>query len=164
MIAVRAMNKDDWNAVAAIYQAGMDTNLATFQTQCPSYTHWDAAHLSACRLVAVDDGSIAGWAALSAVSSRSVYSGVAEVSIYVSEVHRGKGIGAVLLHALSDASEAAGIWTLQSGIMADNAASIALHEKCGYRMVGRREKIGCDRNGVWRDTLLFERRSKAVGV
>ncbi|MDL2319469.1 N-acetyltransferase family protein [Eubacteriales bacterium OttesenSCG-928-A19] len=163
MITIRTMTKEDWEAVAAIYQAGMDTNLATFQTECPSYTEWDAGHLSTCRLVADDDGSVAGWAALSAVSSRCVYSGVAEVSIYISGAYRGKGVGTVLLNALSDASEAAGIWTLQSGIMADNTASIKLHEKCGYRMIGKREKIGCDRNGVWRDTVLVERRSKVVG-
>ena len=165
MISIRSMEKQDWPSVSAIYQEGMDTNLATFQTQCPPYEAWDAGHLKGCRLVAVDpDGAVAGWAALSPVSSRCVYAGVAEISIYIAMVQRGKGIGTALLDALASASEKEGIWTLQSGIMADNAASIRLHEKNGYRMIGYREKVGCDRNGVWRDTVLMERRSRVVGV
>ena len=161
---IRLMESSDWDAVAGIYQAGMDTNLATFQTECPSYEEWDASHLKCCRLVAVDEsGSVIGWAALSPVSSRCVYAGVAEISVYISSDWRSKGIGNALLDALATASEREGIWTLQSGIMADNIASIRLHEKCGYRMVGFRERIGRDRNGKWRDTVLMERRSITVG-
>lgn len=164
-VAIRPMESSDWDAVAKIYQEGMDTNLATFQTECPPYEEWNASHLKCCRLVAVDsDGSVIGWAALSPVSSRCVYAGVAEISVYISFDQQGKGVGSALLVALADASEKEGVWTLQSGIMADNAASIRLHEKAGYRMIGYREKVGCDRNGVWRDTVLMERRSKVVGV
>lgn len=164
-ISIRSMTASDWEAVSRIYQDGMDTNLATFQSECPSYAQWDASHLRKCRLVALDtEGRVLGWAALSPVSARSVYTGVAEVSIYVSADEKGKGIGAKLLLALTDVSEREGLWTLQSGIMANNAASIRLHEKCGYRIVGYREGIGCDRNGVWRDTVLMERRSTVVGV
>ena len=156
---IRAMTAEDWPAVARIYQAGMDTNLATFQTECPSWQEWNAGHLTQCRMVAVVDGAVAGWAALSAVSSRCVYAGVAEVSIYIDAAVRGKGVGKALLNALIATSESAGFWTLQSGIMENNAASIALHTSCGFRMVGYREKIGKDRFGIWRSTLLMERRS-----
>lgn len=164
-VVVRPMEGSDWAAVAGIYQEGIDTDMATFQTECPAYDQWDAAHLQACRLVAVDsEGSVAGWAALSPVSSRYVYRGVAEVSIYIASSQRGQGVGTALLDALAEASEQEGIWTLQSGIMADNLASIRLHEKCGYRMVGTRQRIGCDRHGLWRDTVLMERRSTVVGA
>lgn len=162
-VVLRPMEPSDWGAVASIYQQGMDTNLATFQTQCPTYEEWNAGHLKSCRLVAIEDGSVVGWAALSPVSSRPVYAGVAEVSIYIALGQRGKGVGCLLLQALAEESEKEGFWTLQSGIMSDNAASIRLHEKCGYRRIGNREKIGCDRNGIWRDTVLMERRSKTVG-
>ena len=158
-LSIRSMTPEDWPAVARIYQEGMDTNLATFQTECPSWEEWNAAHLPQCRLVAVADGAVAGWVALSAVSSRCVYAGVAEVSIYIGAEARGAGVGKALLTALIPASEEAGFWTLQSGIMENNAASIALHSSCGFRQVGYREKIGQDRNGVWRNTVLMERRS-----
>ena len=158
-LSIRSMTPEDWPAVARIYQEGMDTNLATFQTECPSWDEWNAAHLSKCRLVAVVDDAVAGWAALSPYSSRSVYSGVAHLSIYIGQEARGVGVGKALLTAMIAASEEAGFWTLQSGIMVNNAASIALHSSCGFRLVGYREKIGQDRNGVWRNTLLMERRS-----
>ena len=158
-ISIRGMTTKDWPAVARIYQEGMDTNLATFQTECPDWETWNAAHLPQCRLVAIADGAVAGWVALSAVSSRCVYAGVAEVSIYIGTEARGAGVGKALLTALISASEEAGFWTLQSGIMENNASSIALHTSCGFRKVGYREKIGQDRNGVWRNTLLMERRS-----
>lgn len=164
-IIIREMQPSDWQAVATIYQEGMDTNLATFQTECPTYEAWDAAHLRGCRLVAVSGGaSIAGWAALSTVSSRRVYAGVAEISVYIKADQRGKGIGLLIMGALVSESEKNGIWTLQSGIMSNNLASIRLHERCGFRMIGTRERIGCDRDGVWRDTVLMERRSRYVGI
>ena len=158
-LSIRSMTPEDWPAVARIYQEGMDTNLATFQTECPSWEEWNAAHLQQCRLVAVVDDVVAGWAALSPYSSRSVYSGVAHLSIYIGQEARGVGVGKALLTAMIAASEEAGFWTLQSGIMENNTASIALHSSCGFRLVGYREKIGQDRNGVWRNTLLIERRS-----
>ena len=158
-LSIRSMTPEDWPAVARIYQEGMDTNLATFQTECPSWDEWNAAHLTKCRLVAVVDDAVAGWAALSPYSSRSVYSGVAHLSIYIGQEARGVGVGKALLTAMIAASEEAGFWTLQSGIMENNTASIALHSGCGFRMVGYREKIGQDRFGVWRNTVLMERRS-----
>ena len=158
-LSIRSMTPEDWPAVARIYQEGMDTNLATFQTECPSWDEWNAAHLTKCRLVAVVDDAVAGWAALSPYSSRSVYSGVAHLSIYIGQEARGVGVGKALLTAIIAASEEAGFWTLQSGIMENNTASIAMHSGCGFRLVGYREKIGQDRNGVWRNTLLMERRS-----
>ena len=160
---MRAMEQGDWAAVARIYQQGMDTNLATFQTQCPSWEEWDAAHIRSCRTVILRAGEVIGWAALSRVSSRSVYAGVAELSIYVDESARGIGAGKALLLAEIAASEEAGFWTLQSGILENNAASIALHTKGGFRMIGYRESIAQDRYGVWRNTVLMERRSDKVG-
>ena len=159
-LTIREMTSEDWPAVARIYQEGMDTTLATFQTECPSWEEWNAVHLPRCRLVAVLDGAVAGWVALSVYSSRSVYAGVAHLSIYIGAEARGIGVGKALLTALILASEAAGFWTLQSGIMENNAASIALHASCGFRLVGYREKIGRDRFGIWRNTLLMERRSE----
>lgn len=137
----------------------MDTNLATFQSECPSYAEWDNSHLQYCRLVVTVDDVVSGWAALSPVSSRCVYSSVAEVSVYIASSHQGEGLGEQLLQELITASEQAGIWMLQSGIMQNNAASIRLHEKCCFRMVGYRERIGKDRYGAWRNTVLMERRS-----
>lgn len=163
-IEIRKMQAADWPFLAEIYQQGMDTNLATFQSECPAYEQWDLSHLKACRLVVTADGTVAGWAALTPVSSRCVYAGVAEVSIYISVTARGKGLGKQLLAALVSSSEQEGIWTLQSGIMQDNIASIRLHEVCGFRMVGYREKIGRDRLGVWRNTVLMERRSPSDDV
>jgi phosphinothricin acetyltransferase len=144
--------------VSKIYSDGIKTNIATFQVDCPTYEEWDCSHFKNCRLVIEDAGGVVGWSALSPVSSRCVYGGVAELSIYISENHRGKGFGKSLLTALAAESEKAGFWTLQSGIMQDNLASIRLHEKCGFRMVGYRERIGKDKFGVWRNTVLMERR------
>lgn len=156
---IKEMRETDWDQVKEIYQQGMDTNLATFQTECPSYEEFDQSHLEDCRFVAVDGDTIVGWTALTAVSNRCVYRGVAEVSVYVRDSYKGKQIGTQLLNHLIGKSEEYGIWTLQSGIMEDNPASIRLHEKCGFRMVGYRERIGKDRYGVWRNTVLMERRS-----
>lgn len=161
---IRNMQPEDWNSASRIYQQGMDTNIATFQTSCPTYEEWDNSHLQNCRLVIVVDGAVAGWAALTSVSSRCVYAGVAEVSIYMDSLYAGKGLGAKLLNELIAQSEQNGIWTLQAGIMEDNAASIRLHEKCGFRMVGFRERIGCDRFGNWRNTVLMEKRSSKIGM
>ena len=158
---VRKMENADWPDVARIYQDGMDTNLATFQTQSPSFEEWNASHLETCRLVITGDGKVVGWAVLTAVSSRCVYAGVAEVSLYIDKDHRGKGVGMKLLDALIRRSEEHGFWTLQSGIMQENAASIRLHEKCGFRMMGYREKVGRDRFGIWRNTVLMEKRSQS---
>lgn len=156
---IREMQKDDWKQVSNIYQAGMDTNMATFQTECPSFQAFDESHLSSCRYVIMDGNNVAGWAALTPVSSRCVYRGVVEVSIYIDPAYKGKGLGTRLLAHLTDQSEQCGYWTLQAGIMQDNEASIRLHEKCGFRIVGFRERIGQDKFGAWRNTVLMERRS-----
>jgi phosphinothricin acetyltransferase len=156
---IRPMQSSDWIEVSKIYLEGQGTNLATFQSGCPPYEDWDSSHIKECRLVIENDGVIVGWCALSPVSSRCVYGGVAELSIYISAEHRGKGFGEILLNALVKSSENAGFWTLQSGIMQDNTASIKLHEKCGFRMVGYRERVGKDKFGVWRNTVLMERRA-----
>jgi len=155
------MTASDWEQVRAIYVEGLREGNSTFETQAPSWEAWDEAHLKSPRLVMRADDKVLGWAALSAVSRRSVYSGVAELTIYVTESARGKGIGRALLEQLIEESEQAGIWTLQASIFPENVASIELHLKCGFREVGRRESIA-KLNGVWRDTILFERRSKRV--
>jgi len=161
---IDTMTRDDWPAVRDIYEAGIATGEATFQTEAPPWDAWDAAHLPTCRLVMRDDDDrVIGWAALGRVSARSVYSGVAEVSVYVAESARGRGIGLLLLTALIDASERDGRWTLQASIFPENTASVRLHERCGFRIVGRRERIACQ-YGRWRDTFLLERRSSVVGV
>ncbi|HWC06651.1 MAG TPA: GNAT family N-acetyltransferase [Gemmatimonadota bacterium] len=162
-IAVEPMRASDWPAVAGIYQQGIDTGDATFETHLPSWEAWDAGHLSAARLVARDEGRVVGWAALSPVSDRCVYGGVAEVSVYVAGAARGRGIGRRLLEALALASEEAGIWTLQAGIFPENEASLAIHRSCGFRVVGRRERLG-RLAGEWRDVILLERRSRSIGV
>ncbi|MEA4814602.1 MAG: N-acetyltransferase family protein [Oscillospiraceae bacterium] len=156
---IRKMLDSDWPEVSRIYKEGMDTNLATFQAECPSWDEWNASHLKVCRLVIIEDGKVIGWAALTAVSGRCVYAGVAEVSIYIGQEHRGRGAGKTLMLELIRCSEKNGFWTLQSGIMQDNAASIHLHESCGFRTVGYREKIGRDHFGRWRNTVLMEKRS-----
>lgn len=156
------MAAEDWESVRSIYVAGIATGQATFETEVPTWTDWNKAHLPAPRLVAVSDEDIAGWAALGPVSARAVYAGVAEVSVYVGEEMRGRSIGALLLEALVQESERNGIWTLQASIFPENAASISLHNSCGFREVGKRERIA-KMKGVWRDTLLFERRSRLVG-
>jgi len=158
------MTADDWPEVWAIYAQGIATGLATFETEVPEWEEWNAAHMESCRLVAKTDGAIVGWAALSVVSGRCVYGGVAEVSVYVAETARGQGIGKTLLTALVIESEKAGVWTLQAGVFPENVASIALHKSCGFREIGYRERIGQMHDGVWRDVVLMERRSEIVGV
>ena len=160
---VEAMRDSDWPAVREIYGEGIETGDATFQTAAPDWAKWDAGHLRHSRLVARREGSIGGWAALSAVSRRECYAGVAEVSVYIAGEHRGRGLGRRLLAALIVESEAHGIWTLQAGIFPENRASIALHKRLGFREVGVRERIG-QRDGRWRDTVLLERRSQSVGI
>jgi L-amino acid N-acyltransferase YncA len=157
------MTGKDWERVRSIYLEGIATGHATLETEAPSWEKWDGGHLAKGRLVARSGETIAGWAALSPVSRRPVYSGVAEVSVYVGEKYRGRGVGSLLLGALVEASEQNGIWTLQAGIFPENTASIALHQRHGFREVGRRERIG-KLNGVWRDVVLLERRSRVVDV
>jgi L-amino acid N-acyltransferase YncA len=153
------MRASDWEQVRAIYLEGIRTGHATFETEAPSWEQWNDAHLSFARFVMRDGEKVLGWAALSAVSKRHVYRGVAELTVYVAESARGKGIGRALLEALINESERNGIWTLQASIFPENIASVELHRRCGFREVGRRERIAM-LNGVWRDTLLFERRSE----
>ena len=157
------MNNADWKQIRSIYLEGIATGHATFETEAPSREKWNDSHLQTARLVARDSENVLGWAALSPVSTRCVYGGVAEISVYVGETGRGRGTGRALLQALIAESEKNGIWTLQAGIFPENSASVNLHLKCGFREVGRRERIG-KLNGVWRDTLLLERRSKSVGI
>jgi len=158
---IRAMTEADWPAVARIYGEGIATGNATFETDVPDWASWDASHHQSCRLVVEDDGAVLAWAALSPVSSRPVYRGVAEVSIYVAPEARGRGLGADMLGALIESSEEKGFWTLPS-IFPENEASIALHTRFGFRVVGTRERIG-SHHGRWRDTVLLERRSARVG-
>jgi phosphinothricin acetyltransferase len=162
-IDVRAMRSDDWLAVRNIYCEGIATGNATFETEIPEWAKWDRGHLQDCRLVAQAGERILGWAALSPISNRRVYSGVAEVSVYAAAETRGRGVGKMLLQSLVTQSERCGMWTLQAGIFPENAASIALHKSCGFREVGLRRKLG-QRGGIWRDVLLLERRSLSVGV
>lgn len=161
-LTIDPMQASDWEAVRTIYLEGIATGNATFETNAPDWPDWDVHHLQPCRLVARENAKVVGWAALSAVSSRCVYAGVAEVSIYVAASARGQGVGKVLLRALVSASEQHDIWTVQAGILVENAASIALHEACGFRQVGVRERLG-QLHGVWRDVVLMERRSRLVG-
>ena len=161
--AIDRMIPDDWEAVRGIYEEGIAAGNATFETCAPSWEQWDAGHLAEGRLVARSNEGVLGWAALSRVSGRCVYAGVAEVSLYVGQSHRGQGVGGALLRALIEASEAQGIWTLQAGIFPENAASLALHRRHGFREIGRRERIG-RMGGVWRDVVWLERRSAIVGV
>jgi phosphinothricin acetyltransferase len=160
---IEQMTAGSWSEVARIYEAGIATGNATFETKVPDWDSWDKAHRKDCRLVAKIDNKIAGWAALSNVSDRCVYSGVAEVSIYVDSEFRGMGIGDKLMDALIKESELNGIWTLQAGIFPENTGSIKLHHKYGFTTVGTRKSLGKLRN-KWRDVLLLERRSKIVGV
>jgi L-amino acid N-acyltransferase YncA len=161
--SIEKMLPEHWEDVRAVYAQGLATGDATFETESPDRARWDAAHLRACRLVALDGMRVAGWAALSPASARKVYAGVAEVSVYVGEAFRGVGIGRALLEALVRESEAEGIWTLQASIFPENVASVALHRACGFREIGRRERVG-RLGGRWRDTILLERRSQTVGV
>ena len=161
---IDSMQEADWPAVKKIYQQGIDTGQATFASAPPaSWQNWANGHINACSLVARRDALIGGWAALSPVSDRCVYAGVAEVSVYVATEQRGQGLGSKLMAALIERSEQHGIWTLQAGIFPENTASVRLHRACGFREVGRRERLG-RLAGVWRDVLLLERRSRAAGV
>lgn len=152
------MRTDDWPAVKAIYEQGIATRNATFDTEAPAWEAWDAAHLAEPRLVAERDGEVVAWAAVSPTSRRPAYAGVVENSVYVDESARGQGIGRQLLDELLAQTEAAGIWTVQTSIFPENTASLALHQACGYRVVGTRERIG-ELDGTWRDTVLLERRA-----
>jgi L-amino acid N-acyltransferase YncA len=161
-VELRGLTGDDWAAVADIYWDGMRDGLATFETEVPSWEAWEAGHFGEHRLVAESLGQIVGWAALGPVSSRRCYAGVAENSVYVARDARGHGIGRVLLEALVQGADAAGIWTIQTSIFPENRASLALHERCGFRVVGTRERIA-RRDGSWRDTVFLERRSRLAG-
>ena len=159
---LREFQAGDWAEVSRIYRQGMDSNLATFEAEVPSYEKWDAGHLSFGRLVFERCNGLAGWVALSPVSARSCFHGIAEVSIYVSAEAKHCGVGTMLLNGVIDASEQNGLWTLQSVVMRNNEPSLALHRKCGFRVVGIREKMARDPRGEWRDTVLLERRSSCV--
>jgi L-amino acid N-acyltransferase YncA len=161
-IDVAPMGVADWPQVRAIYAAGIETGNATFESNAPQWDAWDKTHLAEHRLVAREAGRIVGWAAVAPVSGRQVYAGVVEHSVYVDPGVAGRGVGAVLLRALIASTEAAGIWTLAAGIFPENAASLAVHERLGFRRVGVRERLGRHR-GVWRDVVLVERRSAVVG-
>ena len=162
-VKLRPMTPDDWPEVARIYDEGLKTGNATFQQVVPTWEEWNTGHVQSCRMVAIIEGTMAGWAALSAVSSRAVYAGVAEVSVYIGKGFRGMRIGDRLMKNLIDESEKEGFWTLQSSIFPENEASIKLHEKYGFRTIGYREKVG-KMDGIWRDTVIMERRSKVVGI
>ncbi len=160
-LVLETLTAADWDAVGEIYRAGIETGDATFETTVPSWTDWDAAHLATARLVARQGPAVVGWVALSPVSGRCVYGGVAETSVYVSDAARGQGVGRLLLEATVEASEREGLWTLQAGIFPENTARLSLHRACGFRVVGTRERLGRlgDR---WRDVVLLERRSNLV--
>ena len=159
---VEGLRPDDWPEVARIYAEGIETGDATFEQSVPTWEEWDAAHLPRHRFVARHAGAIVGWAAASGVSDRCVFGGVVESSVYVAGDHRGKGIGHALLEALIESTEASDIWTVQAGIFPENLASLAVHERAGFEVIGRRKRLG-KLNGVWRDVLLLERRSETVG-
>lgn len=158
----RKMQPTDWAAVSDIYGQGITTGNATFETDVPAWEKWDATHHPEARLVACEHGVIVGWAALSPVSARAVYAGVAEVSVYVSVQRQNQGIGRMLLKTLVEASEEAGVWTLQASIFPENELSLSVHKKCGFRQVGYRERLA-KLKGSWRDVILLERRSSRVG-
>jgi L-amino acid N-acyltransferase YncA len=162
-LKIENMREEDWEQVRSIYLEGIASGHATFETEAPSWEGWSAGHIQACNIVARVEDKILGWAALSSVSGRCVYAGVAEVSVYVGQKYRGKKIGQTLLSILVERSEEEGIWTLQAGIFPENTSSIFLHKKCGFREVGRRDRIG-KMKGIWRDVVLLERRSNTVGI
>ena len=163
MITFSPLSPEHWPAVRSIYEEGIRTGNATFEQQSPDWEAWNKNHMQQCRIIALVDDEVAGWAALTAVSGRCVYAGVAEVSVYVAEKLRGQKIGSALLKELIKQSEENNIWTLQAGIFPENKSSIKIHEANGFRTVGYREKIG-QMNGIWRDTVLMERRSSVVGI
>lgn len=160
---IRPMQPDDWLRIRDIFQSGIETGNATFETSPPTFDDWDKSHTRFGRLVATEDDLVVGWAALTPVSNRCVYAGVEEVSVYIDPVFSGKGIGQQLLAALIEESEKNGTWTLQAGIFPENKASVHIHKKQGFRIVGYRERVG-KQHGIWRDTLLLERRSNVVGA
>src|SRR5262245_52540471 len=162
-LVIDSMQSRDWEFVREIYLEGIATGQATFETEGPDWERWDAEHSPQCRLVARNGDGILGWAALSPVSKREVYVGVADVSVYVASSARGRGVGGALMQTLIEASERRSIWTLQSSVFPENHASVALHLKHGFRELGRRERVA-RLHGVWRDTVLFERRSRVVGM
>jgi phosphinothricin acetyltransferase len=162
IVRIEHFQPGDWPGVREIYLQGIATGHATFELDAPAWEKWDEGKLAVCRLVARSEEGVVGWAALSPVSNRCVYGGVAEVSVYVADHMRGRGVGLELLQRLVSESEAEGLWTLQAGIFPENRASIRLHESAGFRIVGIREKLG-QMNGVWRDVVLMERRSTVVG-
>ena len=162
-IQIDRMHHNDWETVQSIYTGGIESGDATFETQVPDWEEWDTNHLPDPRLVARSKDQVIGWAAVSPVSSRCIYSGVAEVSVYVAAQFRQRGVGKLLLQALITESEHTDIWTLQAGIFPENTGSLALHKSCGFREIGTQEKIG-QNDGIWRDVILLERRSKVVGV
>lgn len=162
-VAFRHMSPADWPRLKKIYEAGIATGIATFETVAPSWEDWNSAHLQFSRLVSLEDQHITGWAALSPVSGRCVYGGVAEVSLYVDPIYRGRGIGKSLLQNLVTESENNGIWTLQSGLFIENAASLQVHLQSGFRIIGKREKIG-KLHDEWKDSLILEKRSSQIGI
>lgn len=163
MILFSPMLPHHWNAVKSIYEEGIKTSNATFQSHAPEWEDWNNSHLTNCRIIALVNNEVAGWAALTPVSGRCVYAGVAEVSVYVAEKFRGQKIGHALLGELIKQSEQNNIWTLQAGIFPENKSSIKIHVANDFRIIGLREKIG-EMNGIWRDTILMERRSKIIGL
>jgi len=162
-IRIEALVDCHWDTVRSIYLEGIRTGNATFEQAAPEWKDWDAGHLEVCRMIARSGQRVVGWAALSPVSKRTVYRGVAEVSVYVAEAARGRGVGRALLSRLIVCSEDHGIWTLQAGIFPQNVASINLHKAQGFRVVGTREKLG-NMQGTWRDVVLMERRSTVTGI
>ena len=162
-ITIREITEADYPAVKSIFEYGIISGNATFQLSAPGWHDWNLAKLPYCRLAAVIEGKIVGWTALTATSKREVYKGINEESIYISSEYTGKGIGKILLNALIEQSEKCAVWTLTASIFPENTASIKLHRSCGFREIGYMEKAGC-MNGIWRDTILFERRSKKIGV
>ena len=162
MVEIRPLTPDDWSRVEAIWAEGIDTRNATFETETPSWVSFDATRYPEHRLVATLDGVVVGWAALAPVSRRACYAGVVENSVYVSAAARGRGIGRALMKALVAGADAGGIWTIQTSVFPENAASLVLHKSVGFRVVGTRERIA-QLDGVWRDTLFLERRSPAAG-
>jgi L-amino acid N-acyltransferase YncA len=156
-VEIVALAPEHWDAVARIYADGIATGNATFETEVPAWESWDAAHLPDLRLVALEDGEVVGWAAMSPVSGRCVYRGVGESSVYIAGSARGRGVGRVLMEELIRRSEAAGIWTIQTSVFPENAASLGLHERVGFRVVGVRERLG-EHHGRWRDVVFLERR------
>lgn len=155
------MLPEHWNDVSKIYKDGIETGMATFEKEVPGWEQWDAHHLKTCRIIGTINKKIVGWAALSPVSSRCVYGGVGELSVYVANGFHGNQIGEKLLRRLITESEENGLWTIQSGVFPENISSIKLHEKVGFRKIGYREKIG-ELDGIWKDNILLERRSKLI--